>query len=306
MKELPLSSKSGNIMTRPSGRKPDWLLIGKHKKAGLSEVGQVISSYHNVTVCKEAMCPNIGYCWNKGTATFMIGGKVCTRSCTFCAVSRGKPAPLLLDEPERVARAVFELQLKHVVVTSVARDDLDDGGAGHFVDTINAIRRLSPLCTTEVLIPDFQGNRTALFDVADAHPHVINHNLETIERLQSRVRPQASYFRSLNLLRDVKEAYSSVYTKSGIMVGLGETIAEVEELMRDLRESHCDIFTVGQYLKPPNRRLRMLEYVTPATFQHYKEFGESIGFKYVASGPFIRSSFNADEFFRDALQSSGV
>ncbi len=251
---------------------------------------------HLVTVCEEARCPNLGECWSKKTATFMILGDTCTRSCRFCAVKTGKGGPLDADEPRRVAESARALGLKHTVVTSVNRDELSDGGSHHFAQTIRCLRELLPSSIVEVLTPDFLGNKANIQTVVDAKPHIYNHNIETVPRLYRKVRPQARYARSLQLLEYVKDADPSIYTKSGLMVGLGETEDEVVALLEDLKAYKVDAVTIGQYLKPGKNYLDVVEYVHPDQFARYKTIGEDMGFLFVASGPFIRSSYNAKEF----------
>lgn len=276
-------------------RKPDWL------KIKLSETGKVIGTERMLkslslhTVCQEANCPNLPECFGRQTATFMILGKVCTRQCTFCNVDKGEPQRVDPQEPAHVAEAVTKLKLKHVVITSVTRDDLPDGGAGHFAQVIERIRETVGQITIEVLIPDFRGDREALSLVVHAKPHILNHNLETVPRLYPGVRPQASYVRSLKLLKQAKELDSGIRTKSGIMVGLGEKEKEVGELMKDLRAIECDFFTIGQYLAPSQKHHPVVEYIHPEIFAKYKNLGEAMGFQYVAAGPFVRSSYHADE-----------
>jgi lipoyl synthase len=247
------------------------------------------------TVCEEARCPNIGECFNAGTATFMILGDVCTRSCGFCAVTSGRPNGLDLLEPLRLARTVETLGLDYAVITSVNRDDLADGGAGVFAACIRAIRHRSPACEVEVLIPDFEGNWEALETVVRARPVVLNHNIETVPRLYTRARPKARYPRSLELVRRVKQLDPAMTTKSGIMVGLGETLAEIEETMRDLREHDCDLLTVGQYLRPDHKHLLVERYYHPDEFDEIRALGQRLGFRHVEAGPFVRSSYHAGE-----------
>jgi lipoic acid synthetase len=251
------------------------------------------------TVCQEAKCPNIFECWTNRTATFMLGGDICTRHCGFCAVGKGAPDALDADEPRHVAEAVRHLNLAHTVITSVNRDDLPDGGAAHWAETIREVRALNPECKVEVLIPDFNGDEDALNTVLDAEPDVLNHNTETIARLYRRVRPDAVYEQSMTLLqragarRDREQ--NGMLTKSGIMVGLGEEFDEVVELMKDLRAASCDIMTIGQYLQPHARRLPVERYVTPEEFDRWRDIGMSMGFKHVQSSPLTRSSYHARE-----------
>jgi lipoic acid synthetase len=278
-------------------RKPPWLKIRLSQLKDTTRVKSILNVTSLHTVCEEARCPNLGECFSSGTATILILGKVCTRNCGFCAVERGIPAAPDESEPERVAEAVSRMHLGYVVITSVTRDDLADGGASVFAGTIRSIRSLNPQIKIEVLIPDFQGDRSALITVLKESPDVLNHNVETISRLYSQVRAQADYGRSLELLRRVKEYNSGMKTKSGFMLGLGETRGEVLDLLRDLKRAGCDFLTIGQYLQPRPDRLPVIEYVPPETFQEYKKIGEDMGFISVASGPFVRSSFHASEMF---------
>jgi lipoic acid synthetase len=277
-------------------RIPEWLTIKLPKRGDTDEVTQLMRSSNLVTVCEEARCPNLGECWSKKTATYMIMGDTCTRSCRFCAVKTGKGGPLDADEPRRVAESAAVLGLKHTVVTSVNRDELPDGGSHHFAETIEWLRKLLPDTIIEVLTPDFLGNKNNIKIVTDARPHIYNHNIETVPRLYRKVRPQARYQRSLDLLNYVKETDNRIYTKSGFMVGFGETKDEVVSLMQDLKAHNVDAVTIGQYLKPGKNYLDVVEYVHPDVFAEYKKIGEEMGFLFVASGPFIRSSYNAKEF----------
>ena len=247
------------------------------------------------TVCEEARCPNIGECWGAGTLTFMILGRVCTRNCGFCAVTFGKPPEYDREEPERVAKAVGQLGLQHVVVTSVARDDLPDGGAEIFAETIRKIREHDPKVGIEVLIPDFRGSRASLASVVGAKPDVLNHNIETIARLQSMVRPSARYERSLAVLRMAREVAGGVLTKSGMMLGLGEDWAEIVQTMADLRRVECDILTIGQYLRPSPQHLPLMKYYSPEEFAELKRIGLGMGFRHVEAGPLVRSSYHAEQ-----------
>lgn len=254
------------------------------------------------TVCESARCPNLGECWSKQTATFMILGEICTRNCGFCAIQVGKPLDVDGDEPRRVAEAARTMGLKHVVVTSVARDELPDEGSGHFAETIRALRAEIPGVIVEVLTPDFKGKRWCIRRVVEAHPDIYNHNIETVERLSPTVRPQARYERTLDLLRSVKNMDPSIYTKSGIMLGLGESHDEVIQTLRDLREAGVSAVTIGQYLRPTtDRHLPVAEYVHPDRFAQYDRIGEDMGFLFVASGPFVRSSYNAQAFSEKLL-----
>lgn len=277
------------------GRKPEWLKINLQTDAEFVELKRLMRSQGLHTVCEEARCPNIFECWNRRTATFMILGDICTRNCGFCAVTSGRPVGLDLDEPERVADACVQMNLRHVVVTSVARDDLSDGGASIFAETIRAIRRKNPSTGVEVLIPDFKGNWDALAVVMEAEPDVLNHNIETVRRLSDRVRSRAEYDRSLELLRRAKEMKPHIATKSSIMVGLGETMSELYEAMDDLRAARVDIVTFGQYLRPTARHLAVEKFYTPAEFDHLREEALKRGFAHCESGPLVRSSYHADE-----------
>lgn len=274
------------------GPRPAWLKVRVPTSGRILELDQLVRDEKLHTVCESAACPNRGECWTRGTATFMILGNVCTRSCGFCNVLTGRPTELDLDEPRRVADAVRKMKLKFAVVTSVDRDELPDGGASVWVATIRAIRDAAPRCGLEVLIPDFQGNHAAQDAVFAARPDVLNHNMETVRRLYVPVRPQARYDQSLELLRRAKAA--GLTTKSGLMVGLGEEPAEVLELLRDLRAASVDIITIGQYLQPTPKLLQVQRYVHPDEFAMYKAEGLRMGFKQVDSGPLVRSSYHAE------------
>lgn len=293
---LPKAPASPERMPVVNRRIPEWLTIKLPKRRDIDEVEGLMRSAKLVTVCEEARCPNLGECWSKKTATFMILGDTCTRSCRFCAVKTGRGGPLDPDEPRRVAESARALGLKHTVVTSVNRDELSDGGATHFAETIGWLKKLTPGSIVEVLTPDFLGNKTNIGIVVEARPHIYNHNIETVPRLYRKVRPQARYARSLQLLQWVKQADPSIYTKSGLMVGLGESRDEVAALLEDLKAHDVDCVTIGQYLKPGKNYLDVVEYVHPDVFAEYKALGESMGFLFVASGPFVRSSYNAKEF----------
>ena len=275
-------------------KKPDWLRVN-YNAAAIQEISGLMASLKLNTVCKEASCPNMGECYKKHTATFMILGTQCTRNCRFCNVTHGRPQPVDPDEPAHLAEAVEALGLRHVVVTSVTRDDLPDGGAGQFAAVIRAVKDRCPGVTIEVLIPDMQENTAALDQILREEPTVINHNLETVPSLYGAVRPGADYARSLRVLRYVKNAAPDRFVKTGIMVGLGETAAEIDRLMDDALENGCDILTIGQYLRPSLEHLPVVEYVTPETFAWYKKRGEEKGFRYVASSPLVRSSYRAAE-----------
>jgi lipoyl synthase len=281
-------------------KKPEWLKIRLNMGEDFLEVRRLIDNLTLHTVCQEARCPNIYECWSNRTATFMIAGDVCTRRCGFCAVSKGAPKPLDPNEPLHVAEAVRTLDLQHVVITAVNRDDHADGGAEHFAATIRSVRSVKPNCKIEVLIPDFEGNDEALDVVLGGRPDVLNHNTETVPRLYHRVRPHARYHEwTMKLLRRAADRRDSeqrgMLTKSGIMVGLGETSEEVIETMRDLRAVSCDVLTVGQYLQPAERRLPVEKFYTPEEFAEFKRLGLEMGFKYVESGPLVRSSYHAHE-----------
>ena len=277
-------------------RKPPWLIKRLPATAAVAEVRALLRQQSLHTVCEDAMCPNLGECFSRRTATFLIMGEVCTRHCGYCAISSGFPSPLDPDEPERVAETAANLGLRHVVVTSVTRDDLPDGGSAHFARTIQAIRRRSPSALIEVLIPDFGGSEAGLVTVLEAGPDILNHNVETVPRLFPTVRPQGNYARSVELLARAKRGLARGYTKSGLMVGIGETEEEIAQVMQDLRAVGCDVFTVGQYLRPSRAHLEVQRYYPPDAFDRLKAEGESMGFLLVASGPFVRSSYNADQF----------
>ena len=274
-------------------RRPDWLKIKVPLGTKFSEIRKLVDEQQLNTVCEDARCPNMAECWNRGTATFMILGDICTRSCGFCSVKTGRPLILDTDEPRRVAEAVERMALRHAVITSVNRDELKDGGAGIFAATIRAIRDRLPHCKIEVLTPDFQGKRDAIQTVIDARPDIFNHNTETVPRLYRRVRPQAKYQRSLDLLRMCHE--QGMITKTGIMLGLGEEHNEVLQVMHDLRAVGVDIMTLGQYLQPTKQHLPVERYVTPEEFVQWKTTGKELGFAHVESGPLVRSSYHADE-----------
>ncbi len=282
-------------MAIPVERKPEWLKVRVPQGENYMELKRIMRGLGLNTVCEEALCPNIGECWNHRTATFLILGDICTRACGFCNITTGRPLGLDWGEPLRVARAVQAMGLKHAVVTSVNRDDLGDGGAAIFAATIRAIRKLVPGCSVEVLIPDFQGSWDALRVVMDARPDILNHNVETVPRLYRRVRPKAVYSRSLELLRRAKEMLPTGLTKSGIMVGLGESVDEVIATMRDIRSADVDILTVGQYLRPSRNNLPVERYYTPDEFRQLREEGLKMGFRHVEAGPLVRSSYHARE-----------
>ena len=290
-------------LSRP--RLPNWLKVPLPSSSVFTRTRLLLSDLRLHTVCESAKCPNHWECWSRGTATFMIAGDHCTRACGFCAVKTAKPLPLEADEPERVAEATRRMGLKHVVITAVARDDLDDGGADHFRRTIEAVRARNPGIVIEVLVPDFLERDWAIDRVLAARPEVYNHNLETVRRLTPEVRHRATYDRSLSVLALAKQrAQSELYTKSGLMLGLGETRQEVREAMADLRSAQVDILTLGQYLQPTLKHLPVREFVTPAVFDELRREGEAMGFLHVASGPLVRSSYHADEFTPPELQAT--
>ncbi len=276
-------------------KRPEWLRARFPSGPNYQELKTLVRTNKLHTVCEEAHCPNIGDCWERRTATFMILGSVCTRSCGFCAIDTGRPQEYDVLEPGRVAAAVAYLNLRHVVITSVARDELPDGGSGLFARTIRAIHRRVPGCSVEVLIPDFKGRRESLQEVVSARPEILNHNTETVPRLHRRVRVQAKYERTLELLRRAKEMDERMVTKSGLMVGLGETRKELSEVLRDLRTAQVDVLTVGQYLRPSRDHLPLERYYTPQEFEEIKQEGLALGFSHVESGPLVRSSYHADE-----------
>lgn len=278
-------------------RKPEWLRVNSKDLSKLGHVNRLIDTLGLNTVCKEANCPNRLECFAKKTATFMILGSVCTRNCKFCNVTGGQPQKVDPDEPRRVADAVIKLELKHAVITSVTRDDLEDGGADQFAKVIRAIKDQDSSIIVEVLIPDFKGNQTALETVLKAKPDILNHNVETVSRLYDEIRPEANYIQSLEVLKRTKEFDPSIYTKSGIMVGVGETQEEVVALFKDLVEYDCDFLTIGQYLQPSYQHYPIKEYIHPDIFDYYKDESLKAGIKFVASSPLVRSSYNAQEFF---------
>ncbi len=283
-------------------RHPHWLTTFAFHQTRFDKMNTFLESMHLDTVCKSAHCPNIGECYGRGVATFMIMGSRCTRNCRFCAVEKGKPPPLDLLEPERIARAVKKLNLHYAVITSVTRDDIGDGGAAHFADTVRCIRKLCPGTLVEILVPDFQGNATALEAVCFAKPDMFNHNIETIPHLYPLVRPGADYYRSLNVLKSASQQKLPV--KSGLMLGLGELKEEVESTLEDLRKVGCEYLTVGQYLSPSKNHLPVARYIPPSEFEQWRAMATKMGFKQVASGPRVRSSYRADEYFRSSGQIS--
>lgn len=274
-------------------KKPSWLKINIGVNDRYTETKRIVDTHGLHTICSSGRCPNMGECWGKGTATFMIGGDICTRSCKFCNTKSGRPFPLDGNEPESVARSVQLMKLSHAVITSVDRDDLEDMGASHWVKTLRKIKELNPAVTVEALIPDFQGNLELVKQVASCGANIVSHNMETVKRLTPVVRSVARYETSLEVIRAIAE--TGVTAKSGMMVGLGETVSEVEELMDDLLEYGCRILTIGQYLQPTHKHYPVKEYVTPQQFEAYKELGLKKGFAEVVSGPLVRSSYHAEK-----------
>ncbi|MEJ1296076.1 MAG: lipoyl synthase [Candidatus Sedimenticola sp. (ex Thyasira tokunagai)] len=276
-------------------RKPSWIRVKYHGGSEVTRIKKILRESKLSSVCEEAACPNLGECFNHGTATFMIMGDICTRRCPFCDVAHGKPKPLDPQEPAQLAEAVSAMQLKYVVITSVDRDDLRDGGAGHYAECIAALRERNPDTRIEILVPDFRGREAvALEAISQFPPDVFNHNLETIPRLYLQARPGADYQDSLQLLQQFKQSHPEVQTKSGLMLGLGETLEEVEEVMLELRRHGCNMLTLGQYLQPSKEHLPVSRFVTPQEFDQLRERGEEMGFSSVASGPMVRSSYHAD------------
>jgi lipoyl synthase len=277
-------------------KKPAWIRARSPNSPEVIHLKKVLRDHKLYTVCEEAACPNLGECFQHGTATFMIMGNICTRRCPFCDVAHGRPDALDPNEPENLAQTIAAMGLKYVVVTSVDRDDLRDGGAGHFADCINAVRQHAPDTLIEILVPDFRGRLdTAIEILGRSLPDVLNHNLETVPRLYKKARPGADYSHSLKLLREFKQKYPGIPTKSGLMVGLGETNEEIEAVMNELRDNHCDMLTIGQYLQPSQHHLPVERYAAPEIFEQFSEKGKAMGFRNVASGPMVRSSYHADQ-----------
>lgn len=283
-------------------RLPEWFRLQLPTASAYFATRNLIDDLNLNTVCESAKCPNHWECWSQGTATFMIAGDRCTRACGFCAVDTRKPKPLEADEPERVAEATRRMKLRHVVITAVARDDLADGGAEHFQKVIQRVREVNPGILIEVLTPDFMDDDTAIGTVLAARPEIFNHNLETIRRLTPEVRSVATYDRSLSVLRKVKDREPAIFTKSGIMLGLGETEEELLKALRDLREAGVNLLTLGQYLQPTKKHLPVVEFIHPDKFAEHKQNAEAMGFTYVASGPLVRSSYHADDFVPEDYQ----
>ena len=303
---LPPAGPTGPTDARASGRarRPAWLRIRYRESPELDRVRSLVRESGLHTVCQSAACPNLGECWSEGTATFMLGGNVCTRRCGFCDVATGRPPALDPGEPARVAAAVARLGLRFAVITAVARDDVADGGAAHFAATLGAIRESAPDCRVEVLIPDFKGDPAALECVLDAGPDVLNHNLETVERLQRRVRPQAKYTRSLEVLATSRRLRPDVPTKTGLMLGLGETAPEIRRALEDVAEQGCRLLTIGQYLRPGLGHLPIERYASPEEFAQWEAEARALGFVEVASGPLVRSSYRAERLAREAVEST--
>ena len=289
MKELPIVDP----VVEQKPKKPDWLRVRLPIGEGYKSVRNLVDSHKLHTICESGNCPNMGECWGAGTATFMILGNICTRSCGFCAVATGRPTELDWDEPQRVAEAIFLMKVKHAVITSVDRDELKDGGSTVWYNTIKAVRNLSPGTTLETLIPDFKGEKENIQRVIDAAPEVISHNIETVERMTRQVRIQAKYWRSMEVLRILKEG--GMRTKSGIMMGLGESFDEVVQTMKDLRNSDVDVITLGQYLQPTRKHLPVVRFVHPDEFKELERIGYELGFDYVESGPLVRSSYHSEK-----------
>jgi lipoic acid synthetase len=287
MSDLPVISEHP-----PKVKKPDWLRVKLPIGENYKHVRNLVDSHKLHTICESGNCPNMGECWGAGTATFMILGNTCTRSCGFCAVATGRPTELDWDEPQRVAEAIHLMKVKHAVITSVDRDELKDGGSAIWYNTINAVKALNPGTTLETLIPDFKGKKEDIQLIIDAAPEVISHNIETVERLTKQVRIQAKYWRSMEVIRILKEGGSR--TKSGIMLGLGEKKEEVIQTMKDLRDNGCDVITIGQYLQPTQKHLAVHRFVHPDEFAEYREIGYELGLDYVESGPLVRSSYHSE------------
>lgn len=276
--------------------KPPWI-CRRVPPPELLDVRDILESLKIHTICESAACPNIWICFEKKVATFLILGDVCSRNCRFCAVKKGTPLPVDDQEPKKIAKAVELLGLKHVVITSVTRDDLEDQGVNQFIETILEIQKNNKKTTIEVLIPDFNGNISFLNKIIDSNPQIINHNIETVTRLYPKLRPEADYDRSLEILNNIKRSKTQILSKTGLMIGLGESKEEIKQTIEDLADTNCDILTIGQYLRPSSNQVKVKKYYKPEFFDEIKRFAQSLGFKYVYSGPFVRSSFNAEEIF---------
>ena len=287
-----------NSATNTQIKKPKWLRVKLPTGENYKSVRKLVDNYKLHTICESGNCPNMGECWGEGTATFMILGNICTRSCGFCNVATGRPEAVDWEEPDRVARSVKLMKVKHAVLTSVDRDDLADGGSIIWSETVKAVRRLSPTTTMETLIPDFKGELHNVDRIIEVHPEVVSHNIETVRRLTRKVRIQAQYDRSMTVLKHLKES-GMKRTKSGIMLGLGETDEEVIEALHDLRNAKVDIVTIGQYLQPTKRHLPVVEFVEPERFEKYKQLGTKMGFRFIESGPLVRSSYHAERHLFD-------
>ena len=290
MRELPVINSLSDTSTKV--KKPDWLRVKLPTGENYKHVRGLVDTHKLHTICESGNCPNMGECWGEGTATFMILGNICTRSCGFCAVATGRPEEVDWDEPQRVAEAIYLMKVKHAVITSVDRDEIKDGGSIIWYNTIKAVKALNPATTLETLIPDFKGQQENIARVIEAHPEVVSHNIETVERLTKQVRIQAKYRRSMEVLKILKQG--GMRTKSGIMLGLGEQKDEVLQTMRDLRNSDVDVITIGQYLQPSKKHLQVQRFVHPDEFAAYREAGYEMGFDYVESGPLVRSSYHSD------------
>lgn len=290
---IPITEVKETVIPNQRKRLPDWFKVKLRQGPDYREIRRIIDERGLHTICEEARCPNMWECWNNRTATFLILGDVCTRRCHYCSVETGKPQNLDLDEPQRVAEAVEALNLRHAVITSVNRDELEDGGAWVFAKTIRLIREKLPACGIEVLIPDFQGNESALKTVLNEKPDILNHNIETVPRLFPAIRPQGKYNRSIQLLKQAKQL--GAVTKSGLIAGLGESTEEIHEVMHDLRKVDCDILTIGQYLQPTRAHMPVARFYTPEEFDMLKNEGQALGFKHVESGPLVRSSYHAEQ-----------
>ena len=300
----PLTNNPHTLKNVP--RKPDWLKVKAPQGENYTRIKNLLSELKLATVCQEAKCPNMGECWSGGTATFMLMGEVCTRGCRFCNVKTGNAKlglpPVDPFEPEKVAYSISQMKLKYVVITSVDRDDMPDQGSDHFARTVKTVKKLDPDLIVEILTPDFRGDEQLILHLAAAYPHVFAHNIETVERLTPTVRdPRAKYRQSLDVLDKVKKFDSTIYTKSSIMLGLGETDEEVIQTLKDLRAVGCDVVTFGQYLQPTHKHLKVIDFITPEKFQYWQQLAESMGFLYVASGPLVRSSYRAGEFFMEGM-----